>query len=57
MTPAAIDAEMRQAHAQLATQPRRRRRNERRPTAVAARLLALWTLKLNLAAQEVRREA
>ena len=58
MTPVAIEAEMRQARAQLEAKQRRRRpRDDRRRTAIAARLMALWTLKLNLAAQEVRREA
>ena len=57
MTPTAIETEMRQARAQLSTPPRRRRRDDRRRTALAARLTALWHLKLNLAAQEVRREA
>ncbi len=57
MTPTAIETEMRQARAQLTTPPRRRPRDDRRRTAIAARLTALWQLKLNLAAQEVRREA
>ena len=56
MTPAAIDREMRDARAQLATQPRRRNRDGRRRTAIAERLQALWALRLNLMAQELRRD-
>ncbi len=55
MTPAAIDTEMRQARAQLAT-PQRQRRDARRRTAIAERLHALWVLRLNLMAQELRRD-
>ncbi|OIQ80496.1 hypothetical protein GALL_377510 [mine drainage metagenome] len=56
MTPAAIDAEMRQARAQLVTQQHRRRRDSRRRSVIAERLHALWVLRLNLMAQELRRD-
>lgn len=56
MTPTAIEAEMSQARAQLANPTRRRRRDDRRRTAIAERLHALWAIRLNLLAQDVRRD-
>lgn len=56
MTPTAIDAEMRQARAQLAPQQHRRRRHACRRSVIAERLHALWVLRLNLMAQELRRD-
>lgn len=55
MSPDAIADEMRQARAQLATPPRRKTGTTRR-TILAARLHALWALRLNLMAQELRRD-
>ncbi len=56
MTPAAIDREMRDARAQLETPQHRRRRDARRRSVIAERLHALWVLRLNLMAQELRRD-
>ena len=55
MTPAAIDAEMAQARAQLARLQRHPRgRDFTRSNALMRRLLALWAWKLNRDAQQAR---